>query len=64
MALKKEQFLVNQPRNPKGKAPVQLTGRTTPAGRKNAGPSSLTPARGGSKRLKGTPNNVYHMGQP
>lgn len=65
MALKKEQFLVGQPKAaphaPKSKIKSTL-GTLTPAGRSNAGPSARNPRKGTSKRVRSTPMNVYTMG--
>lgn len=67
MALKREQFLVNQPRRAPSasKSKIKSTlGKLTPGGRANAGPSALTPRKGRSKGIKSTPMNVYTMLTP
>jgi hypothetical protein len=59
--LPQERFLVRPARNPRGSAPKRTLGTLTPMGQRNAGPSTMLPARGRSgRRAPKTPLNVYH----
>lgn len=67
MALKREQFLVNQPRRAPSasKSKIKSTlGALTPGGRANAGSSSIKPRAKSGGRVKSTKMNVYTMDTP
>lgn len=67
MALKKERFLVGQPKTAPSASRSKINstmGKLTKGGKANAGPSAMTPRKGTGRRVRSTPMNVYTMDTP